>query len=61
MQQKSWVDKMLECIRNCNKQAKKKVKDSTNLGSPTAKQQRLVAPKDDLRIYPDRILDVCVC
>ena len=59
--QKSWVDKMLECIRNRDKQAKKKVKDSTNLGSPTAKRQRLVAPKDDLlRRYPARIMDESV-
>ena len=58
--QKSWVDKMLECIRNRDKQAKKKVKD-TNLGSPTAKRQRLVAPKDDLlHRYPAKILDVSV-
>ena len=55
--QKSWVDKMLECIRNRDKQAKKKSRSSTILQSPT-KRQRLASPKDDLlRRYPARVFN----
>lgn len=55
--QKSWVDKMLECVRNREKQAKKKAWDSS-FSSPPVKRQQLNTTKDYLlRRYRARIID----
>ena len=48
---------MLECIRNREKQAKKKSHGCSSHGTPT-KRQRLASPRDELlRRYPARVLD----
>ena len=57
--QQSWVDKMIDCIWNREKQAKKKARNSWEHESP-AKHQR-VTPNDVLlHRYPARVVDAPV-
>lgn len=59
LMQQSWVYKLIDCIRNREKQAKKKARNSGEQESPT-KHQR-VTPNDVLlRRYPARVVDAPV-